>query len=126
MHRFGLPTATPTGNEAPVALRSLEVTSVEGHRALLLRLSRLPSTVRQSSASNPGRIIIEAWGPAGDGDLPERTLPQVDPEISDVRVSRDGGALQIIVDFKDIEPPPYSVHEMADWIMVRFGALQEG
>lgn len=120
------PSATPTGNEAPVALRNLQVTSIEGHRALLLRLSRLPNMVRQTSGKDPGRIVIEAWGPAGDGDLPERTLPQVDPEISDVRVSRHDGALQVIVDFKSIEPPPYSVHEMADWIMVRLGVPQEG
>ena len=120
------PSATPTGNEAPVALRNLQVTSVEGHRALLLRLSRLPTMVRQTSGKDPGHIVIQAWGPAGEGDLPERTLPQVDPEISDVRVSRHDGALQVVVDFKSVEPPPYSVHEMADWIMVRLGVPQDG
>jgi hypothetical protein len=120
------PTASPTGNEAPVALRNLQVTTVDGHRAVLLRLSRLPTMVRQSSGKDPPRIVIQAWGPAGDGDLPERTLPQVDAQISDVRVSRRAGALSVVLVFKGVEPPPYSVHEMADWIMVRLGVPQGG
>jgi hypothetical protein len=116
------PTPSPTGNEAPVALRNLQVTTVDGHRAVLLRLSRLPTLVRQSSGKDPPRIVIQAWGPAGDGDLPERTLPQMDPQISEVQVSRRAGALLVVLVFKGAEPPPYSVHEMADWIMVRLGA----
>jgi hypothetical protein len=124
--KLAAPTASPTGNEAAVALRNLQVTTVDGHRAVLLRLSRLPTLVRQSSGKDPARIVIQAWGPRGDGDLPERTLPQVDPEISDVRVSRHDGALEVVLDFKGLEPPPYSVHEMADWIMVRLGVPQEG
>lgn len=124
--RVAAPTASPTGNAAPVALRSLQVVTVDGHRAVLLRFSRLPTKVRQSSGKDPARIVIQAWGPPGDGDLPERTLPQLDPEISDVRVSRHDGALEVVLDFKGLEPPPYSVHEMADWIMVRLGVPQEG
>ena len=124
--KLGVPTAVPTGNEAPVALRNLQVTTVDGHRAVLLRLSRLPTLVRQSSGKDPARIVIQAWGPRGDGDLPERTLPQIDPEISDVRVSRHDGALEVVLEFKGLKPPPHSVHEMADWIMVRLGAAQGG
>ncbi len=124
-HKLALapPTAAPTGSEAPVGLRNLQVTTIEGHRAVLLRLSRVPTMVRQSSANDPARIIIQAWGPASD-DLPERSLPQMDPQINDVRVSRRQGALQVVVDFKGKEPPPFSVHEMADWIMVRFGGTE--
>ncbi len=125
-HRLAPPTPAPTGNEAPVALRNLQVTTVDGHRAVLLRLSRPPTLVRQSSEKDPGRIVVQAWGPANDGDLPERALPQVDQEISDVRVSRHEGALQVVLVFKSVQPPPYSVHEMADWIMVRFGTPGEG
>jgi hypothetical protein len=124
--KLGVPSPSPTGAEAPVALRNLQVVSVDGHRAVLLRFSRVPTMVRQSSGKDPGRIVIQAWGPSGDGDLPERTLPQMDPEINDVRVSRHDGALEVVLDFKSLEPPSYSVHEMADWIMVRLGAPQEG
>jgi len=109
-----------------VAQRNLEITAVDGHRAVLLRLSRPPTLVRESSGKNPARIIIMAWGPTGGTDLPERAMPQLDSEIGEVRVSRRAGALQIVLEFKGAALPPYSVHQMVDWIMVRLGAAQEG
>jgi len=43
-----------------------------------------------------------------------------------VRVSRRAGTLQVVLEFKGAALPPYSVHQMVDWIMVRLGAPQEG
>jgi hypothetical protein len=116
---LGRPSAAPTGDQAPVTLRNLQIANVDGHRAVLLRLSRLPTQVRHSSSSRPGRITIQAWGPAGTEDLPERSLQQIDPQISQVRVSRSRGALNVVLDFQGAEPPQYAVFQMADWIMVR-------
>jgi len=123
--RLAAPTPSPSGDQAPVTLRNLQVATVDGHRAVLLRLSRLPTLVRHSSGSHPARIMIQAWGPVGDGDLPERTLAQVDPQITQVRVSRHQGGLNVILDLNSEDPPPYSVHEMADWIMVRFNDAEK-
>ena len=120
--RLAAPSASPTGDRAPVTLRNLQSETVEGHRAVLLRLSRLPTQVRSSSSGRPARIEIQAWGPAGDEDLPERTLAQIDPLITQVRVSRRRDGLSVILDLHGDEPPAYSVHEMADWIMIRFTA----
>ena len=119
-HRFAAPTPAPSGDQAPVALRNLQVSTIDGHRAVLLRLSRLPTLVGHSSSRGPARITVQAWGPVGDGDLPEHNLPQLDQQITQVRVSRHQGALLVVVDLKGDEPPPYSVHQMADWIMIRF------
>jgi hypothetical protein len=118
--RMTAPTGAPSGDLAPVALRNFEVTAADGHRAVLLRLTRIPTQVRHSSASQPARITVQAWGPPGDSDLPERDLPQLDAQISDVRVSRKSGELNVVIDLKGDEPPAYTVHEMADWIMIRF------
>lgn len=117
-----MPTSTPVGDQAPVGLRSLQATSEGGHHALLLRLTRLPTMVRHASSEEPAQITIQAWGPAGGGDLPERALPQDDPYVRQVRVSREDGMLRIVLDLRSDVPPPHMVHEMADWIMVRFGA----
>lgn len=119
------PDAAPFGDQAPVGLRSLEMASAQGYQAVLLRLSRLPTMVRHSASENPARITIEAWGPNTGGDLPERTLAQEDPLVEQVRVSRKGGALTVVLDLRTSLPPPYVVNEMADWIMVRFGAAGE-
>lgn len=117
---LGRPTASPTGDEAPVNLRQLQILQTnDGHRAVLLRLSRLPTLVRHSAENDPARIHIEAWGPTGEGDLSERELEQIDESISAVRVSRKDGALRVSVDFRSSPPPAYTVHEMADWIMIR-------
>jgi len=117
---FSAPTAAPIGSEAPVNLRDLQVATSGGHRAVLLQLTRLPTLIRHSSSSEPGRITIQAWGPEGDTDLPERILPQSDPIVSQVRVSRTGGELRVIIELNQQDPPPHRVHEMSDWIMVRF------
>lgn len=116
------PPTVAAGDHTPVALRNLQVTTVDGHRAVLLRLSRLPVQVRQSSGKNPGRIVLQAMGPAGEGDLSERDLAQVDPLLNNVRVSRRQGALEVVLEFKTEEPPAFTVHEMGDWIMVRLDA----
>lgn len=75
--------------------------------------------VRHSESTGPARITVQAWGPAGAEDLPERTLPQTDATVSLVRVSRKDGALRITLDLVAAAPPAYSVHQMADWIMIR-------
>lgn len=123
-----MPTAAPSGDQAPVTLRNLQVTTVEGHRAVLLRLSRVPTLVRHSSERRPARITVQAWGPIGEGDLPERSMPQIDAQVTQVRVSRHDGGLNVTLDLNGDEPPEYSVHEMADWIMIRFAtpATQTG
>ncbi len=116
------PTPTPTGDQTPVNLRQLEIQTIDGHAALLLRMSRRPFSLRHSSAIEPGRIILEARGPEGEGDLAERSLGQSDAMIADVRVSRVEGLLKVVIEFRNNQAPAYSVHEMADWVMVRLGA----
>lgn len=123
--KLGMPSAAPTGDQAPVTLRNIQVANLDGHRAVLLRLSRLPTLVRHSNSRRPAQIIVQAWGPIGE-DLPERTLPPLDAQISRVRVSRREGALTVILDLQGDDPPPYSVQEMADWIMIRFSSAAGG
>lgn len=115
------PNAVPEGERAAVALRNLQVTDADGHRAMLLRLTRVPTAVRYSDSSAPAQIVVEAYGPPGEGDLAEKALPQDDPYVRQVRVSRQQGVLQIVLDLYGEQPPPYQVHEMADWVMIRFG-----
>lgn len=114
------PSAAPVGDQAPVNLRDLQIATTDGHRAVLLQLSRLPTLIRYSTSSQPGRIIIQAWGPESDVDLPERFLPQTDAMVTNVIVSRQRGELRVVLELNTDEPPPHRVHEMADWIMVRF------
>lgn len=110
--------------EDAVTLRNLQIESVDGQRAVLLRLSRLPTRVLHSSATAPARITVQLSGPAGEGDLAEQALPQTDSQISQVRVEREAGELRVTLDLRGDAPPPYSVHEMADWIMIRLGGSE--
>lgn len=116
------PTESPVGDLAPVNLRQFQIIrSADGSRTVMLRLSRTATLVRHSSSSSPGRILVEAWGPAGDGDLAERSLPRDDADIGAVRVSRKKGELRLTLEFRSPNAPAYTVHEMADWIMIRLG-----
>jgi hypothetical protein len=106
----------------PLLLRQLQVLPTDnGMRAVLLRLSRPPEGVRHSAGSRPARLIIEAIAPNSGGDLPERQMPQESAELKAVRVARKNGVLKIVLEFSGDDPPPYSVREMADWILVRLG-----
>src|SRR5690349_1842104 len=67
--KLGRPSAAPVGDQAPVTLRNIQMTNIAGHRAVLMRLSRLPTLVRHTSGKRPAQIIVQAWGPAGE-DLP--------------------------------------------------------
>lgn len=87
---------------------------------MLVQLTRVPTLVRYSSSSEPARITVQAWGPEGDVDLPERALPQSDAIVKQVLVSRTAGELRVVIELNQQQPPPHRVHEMADWIMVRF------
>jgi len=110
--------------EQALSLRNLQIESVDGQRAVLLRLSRLPEKVTSSSATSPGRIVVQLSGPRGEGDFSEQALPQIDPQIAQVRVMREDGELVVTLEFKTDAPPAFSVLEMADWIMIRLGRTQ--
>ena len=114
--------AAALADPSPVTLRNLQVATIEGTRVVLLRLSREPYGLSYAAEKDPGRIIVRASGPPGDGDLPERTLQQLDAQIADVRVSRMQGMLQVVIDFKTDAVPPYSVNQMVDWVMIRLPA----
>ena len=113
------PTPAAVGVDEAITLRDVQVEAAGEHRAVLLHLSQTPSQVRYGDTRNPAAITIEAWGPPGNFDLPERTLPQSDALVSQVRVSRDEGCLRVTIDMQAGELPAYSVHEIADWVMVR-------
>jgi hypothetical protein len=63
---------------------------------------------------------LDIRGPIGN-DVPEEVYPGHDSLVSQIRVSRFSGVLRVILDLDQDTPPAYSVHMMADWIMVRFG-----
>jgi len=116
---FWSPTPAAVGEDEAITLRDVQVEAADGHRAVLLHLSQIPSQVRYGETDRPASVTVEAWGPPGDFNLPERILPQTDALISQVRVSRRDGCLRVTIDMQSEEPPPYSVHQMADWVMVR-------
>lgn len=118
------PSAAGGGAKGALTLRDLQISGSGGQQAVLLRLSRVPDAVRYTSSEGPAQVIVEAYGPAGEGDLPEKVLPQRDPIVKQVRVSREGGALRITLDLHGDQPPAHQVHEMADWLMVRLSTSQ--
>jgi hypothetical protein len=124
--RAAAPSPAPVGANAPLDVRYIQVATVEGHRAVLVRLTQVPSMVRASSSRNPAEILVHAWGPMGDFDMPERNFPQPDAYLPEIRVSRKGGELRIALQLAGDVPPQYTVHEMADWIMVRLIGGRQG
>ena len=102
----------------PLEVKEFEVVDVGGYRGIFLKLSRLPDSVAHFEQSDPASIVIEIKGPTG-GESPEEAFTGGDTLVQRVRVARTFGSLQVAIDFAD-DPPSYTVHTMADWIMVRF------
>jgi hypothetical protein len=103
----------------PLDVQEYEVASADGYRGVFLKLTRLPDGIEHRSESKPARIILEVKGPTGQ-EVPEESFPGRDTEISRLRVSRAYGVLRVVLDLPGDEPPEYSVHAMADWVMIRF------
>lgn len=116
-------TATPEADysaaSAPLDLRQFEVVaSGGGYRGVFLKLSRFPESVVAAKYDDPARIVLDIRGPTGT-ESPEEVFPGGDAIVTRVRVRRDIGLLQVILDIVGDHAPDYSVHRMADWIMVR-------
>lgn len=108
-----------SGLAAPLDLLHFEVASSgAGYRGVFLRLSRFPDSIQTTHYSNPARIVLDVYGPTG-AESPEESFPGGDPLVTRVRVSRDIGLLRVVLDLSSTSPPTYTVHRMADWIMVR-------
>ncbi len=103
----------------PLAVEDVRVSSADGHRAVLLKLSRFADAIRHEATREPARIRLELAGPAVGADMPEERVVTADDVVHAVRISRSGGTVRIILELDGEDPPDYTVQEMADWIMVR-------
>jgi hypothetical protein len=102
----------------PLEVRDFEVVQADGTRGVLIKLSRLPDGVRHHAENAPARIVLEVKGPTRD-EAPEEAFPSEDALVSSLRVSRQLGTLRVTLDLRGETAPAYSVHPMADWILIR-------
>ena len=112
---------SPQSLSIPLDVQEFEVVQADGRRGVFLKLSRLPEGVEHHSESRPARIVIDIKGPTG-GESAEESFPGEDSLVSRMRVTRTFGVLKVVLDLQGNRPPRYSVHTMADWIMIRIGA----
>lgn len=104
---------------APLDLVHFEVVSSgAGYRGVFLRLSRFPESIQATHTSKPARIVLDIYGPTGTESAAE-SFPGGDQVVTQVHVSREIGRLRVVLDLAGSSPPSYTVHRMADWIMLR-------
>jgi len=108
----------------PLDVREVQLAGAEGSRGIFLRLTRFPEGVSHRAMDGPPRLVVDIKGPTGTQG--EEDLPGKDDLVSRLRVQRDFGVLRILVDLQGDHVPEYSVHPMADWIMIRFKAPRRG
>lgn len=105
---------------APLDVVEFEVASVGNRRGIFLKLSRLPDSLTHRTEENPAQIVLEIAGPTGE-ESPEEAFPGSDDVVRQLRVSRTFGVLRVAIVLQADEVPEYSVHQMADYIMIRLG-----
>jgi hypothetical protein len=106
----------------PLAVNSFEITNADNQRGVFFKLSRIPDSVTshvEGGDADPAQILIEVDGPGGGEDLATQTFPGTDTLVSQIHIARTNGRLQLGVELSALRAPPYTVHQMADWIMVR-------
>jgi hypothetical protein len=102
----------------PLSLLEFNVVGTRDARGLILKLSRLPDSLTYRTEENPARIILEIAGPTGE-ESGEEALPGGDSLVTRLIVSRTFGILRVAIDLYSNRVPEYSVHQMADYVMVR-------
>jgi hypothetical protein len=109
-----------TALSVPLDIQDYRIVSIDGHRGVFLKLSRLPDAIDDRAETNPPRVILDIKGPTGE-EAPEQELPGRDSLVSRVEVTRSFGVLHVTLELRGSDVPPYTVHRMADWVMVRLG-----
>jgi hypothetical protein len=109
-----------TALSVPLEIQDYRIVNVDGHRGVLLKLSRLPDAIGDRAESNPPRVILDIKGPTGE-ESPQEDWPGGDALVSRVEVARSFGVLHVSLDLRGNDVPPYTVQRMADWVMIRFG-----
>jgi hypothetical protein len=113
-----LPASTFAELSVPLSLVEFNVAGTEQGRGVILKLSRLPDSLTHRWENNPARIIIDIAGPTGE-ESPQEVFPAGDDLVTRLEVSRTFGYLRIIIDLRTEQVPEYTVHQMADYVMVR-------
>jgi hypothetical protein len=113
-----LPASTFSELSVPLKLVEFNVVGTRDARGLFLKLSRLPDSLTHHAEDNPARIVLEIAGPTGE-ESPEEAFPGGDALITQLLVSRTFGVLRVAIDLQSEDVPEYSVHQMADYIMIR-------
>jgi hypothetical protein len=115
-----LPASTFSELSVPLDLVEFNVVGTQSIRGLILKLSRLPDGLAYHAEENPPRIIIDISGPTGE-ESPEQAFPGNDSLVTRLTVSRTYGVLRVAIDLYSEGLPEYTVHQMADYVMVRLG-----
>lgn len=102
----------------PLDIREYRTTSGGGTQAIFIKLSRLPDGIEHHVDTAAASIVLDIKGPAGPATVDEESL-QAESPLTRIRVARGPQALRLSLDLERGEVPPYSVHLLADWIMVR-------
>jgi hypothetical protein len=100
----------------PLDVREFRTSSGSGTQAIFIKLSRLPDGV--SHHAEPASIVLDISGPAGPATVDEESLV-ADSPLTRIRVARAPRVLRLSLDLERGVVPPYSVHVLADWIMIR-------
>lgn len=102
----------------PLDVRELRVTHGGDTEAIFIKLSRLPDGIDHRVDAASGSIVLDIKGPAGGESSDEESLQGEGP-LSRIRIARHTNVLRVSLDLEGRDVPPYSVHLLSDWIMIR-------
>lgn len=102
----------------PLDVREFRTSAGSGTQAIFIKLSRLPDGLDHHVDNAAGSIVLDIRGPTGPAGEQEESL-QAESPLSRIRIARAPQVLRLSLDLARGDVPPYSVHLLSDWIMVR-------
>lgn len=102
----------------PLDVREYRVARSTSGQGIFIKLSRLPDAIDHHLVSRPPSIVLDIKGPTGPDTGGEESLEAESP-LSRIRITRHPNVLRVSLDLDADEAPQYSVHLLADWIMIR-------
>jgi general secretion pathway protein D len=115
--------ATPAGSEMNLAVTDVTVDRRNDGALVHLAIAGSPIRVSHYALSDPGRYVVDVYGPSDEVDEVE-SIDVADSLLRRVRVAHHHGRMRMVLDLRTDRPPAYVLAQGNGTITLELGAAR--